>query len=214
MLKSRVCSVLSIFALGLLLAGCGGSSDDEPRTQDPANGGGDMSGGGGPGDGGMLDLGQWTIISEGGMEIGFENTTHGLSAQFDTSGNNPVISASSPAQPAVSGTWEGSWSGRIRDTPDSTLWTMDEGAASVEVRCCDQVTASITYEGIDNFGSITSDFVTVSETGAFNVTYTVDVQGFPATFTGSGQFGGAEQRGVVGFVTGPFIRSLFHGDRN
>lgn len=158
----------------------------------------------------VVDLGMWETIVVDGISVGFRNTTHGLSAQWDTSGTNATITASSPMQPSVEGTWTGMWGGFIGEELD----TVDGGTAEVNVTIQgEDVHATLTYNDIDGIGNVTTGRARVNATGRFAPSATVTVDGVPLTYTGEGQFGGAEQRGVVGYMGGIGLRSVFHGDR-
>ena len=197
----------AVFALGL--AACGGNGGDRmlktgdmptevnPPTVNPPN---EMPG-----------LGQWESILLDGMEVGFMNTVQGLEARYDTSGANPSITVSSPMQPAVEGTWMGMWGGYLGEELD----TRDGGTARVDVTIQgSDVHATLTYNGIDGIGSVTTDRVRVAGDGRFAPGATVTVEGTPLTYTGEGQFGGTDQRGVVDYMGGVGFRSVFYGDRN
>ena len=72
---------------------------------------------------------------------------------------------------------------------------------------------SLTYSDVNGFGTVTSAAVMVTD-GRFMPCGTVVVEGEPITFTGASQFGGMNQRGVVGYVGGYQFRSVFYGDRD
>ena len=156
----------------------------------------------------MTDLGQWELIVEDGQQVGIMHLVHGLSAQWDPAGENPRITASAPQhQPTVSGTWRGRWGGYIEGEPD-------DGSAVVRVTIQgSSVDATLTYTDIDGIGSITSERASVTD-GRFAPRATVTVDGVPLTYSGEGQFGGTDQNGVVGYVGGPGVTSVFWGDRN
>lgn len=157
-----------------------------------------------------IDFGVWETIVVDGISVGFTNTTHGLSARWDTSGANPTITATSPMQPTVEGTWTGMWGGFVGEELD----TVDEGTAEVNVSIRgDDVHATLTYNDIDGIGNVTTGRTRVDPTGRFSPSATVTVDGVPLRYTGEGQFGGEEQRGVVGHMSGTGLRSVFYGDR-
>ena len=162
------------------------------------------------GDTDMLDLGTWTEVVVQGHAVGIQNTTHGLSAQYDVSGLSPTITPSAAAhQPTISGTWRGRWGAAT----GADFEGEDEGGAAVTVSIRgSNVQATLAYSGVDGFGTIASSPTTVTD-GRFLPSVTVNVQGTPITFSGAGQFGGTDQRGVVGYVNGPEFASVFYGDR-
>ena len=218
--KHQFGSLVTAICLAAMLSGCGGSSNT--RTDPDAGvteGTEETDTGTGMTDGtdtemtdgtDMLDLGKWEVVVEGGV-AGIENTTHGLKAHYDVNGQNPWITPSAPDhQPTVSGTWTGRWGAAI----GPALEEEDDGVAKVAVSIQgDNVKATLTYMGVDGFGTITSAPATVTD-GRFSPSATVHVQGVPITFSGAGQFGGTDQRGVVGYVGGPEFRSVFYGDRS
>ena len=200
--------LLTAVCLAAMVSGCGGSSNTRMDTDTGMTGG---TGTGMTGDTDMLDLGVWTEVVVQGVSTGFENTTHGLTAHYDANGRSPTITPSAPThQPTGSGTWSGRWEGLV----GANLDTEDDGAATVTVSIgSGNVQAPLTYTGVDGFGTVTSAPATVTD-GRFTPRATVDVQGVSLTFSGAGQFGGADQRGVVGYVGGPEFRSVFYGDRS
>ncbi len=195
-----------ILVMSLIIGGCGGSGG---------------SGGGGPSAGiGMDDLGEWSVISQGSIAVGFEHTEYALRAQFDADGSNPTITASSPMhQPTVAGTWSGKWSGRY--SLNDYLDGQDSGNARINVTIAgDDVFATLVYSDIDIQGVASSiSFARASVTnGRFAPRATVSVPTetggrVSRTYSGFGQFGGSEQQGVVGYVSGTDFRSAFYGDR-
>ena len=194
----------SILILGLFLTACGGSSDS-PTSMDDGMGMPPV----------MVDLGQWNIIEEDVQgviwELGFENTTHGLRVRFDPQGGPVSLTDSSPThQPAVEATWRGEYWGYylFNDRFD--------GDAEIDVTIQgSNVTASVTYSDfLGNQGwDITSDPAAVVD-GRFALTGDVTFSDAVLPFTGEGQFGGTDQRGVVGYITSDEFTSAFYGDRN
>lgn len=156
----------------------------------------------------MTDLGEWEVIVEERQQVGVMHSVHGLSARYNQFGENPRITASAPAhQPTVAGTWRGRWGGYVDGEPD-------EGPAQVHVTIRGgNVGAVLTYEGVDGIGSVASDRVPITD-GRFTPTATLTVDGVLHTYSGQGQFGGTDQRSVVGYVGGTGLRSVFYGDRN
>ena len=210
----------AILAMGLMLAGCGGSGGNArtpmSHVMDPPTTG--------PND--MNDLGEWMVVRENGQATGYEHTGHGLTARFDAMGENPTITASSPMnQPTVAGTWSGRWAARYTalTSAPGTLDETDDGTARIDVTIAgNNVDAVLTYSGLDVPGlppSMSSDPVSVTD-GRFAPSGTVSIptgQGgtVSRTFAGLGQFGGTDQNGVVGYVTdgGQDFRSTFYGER-
>lgn len=91
----------------------------------------------------------------------------------------------------------------------------DDGTAEIDVEIQGgAVEATLTYHDVDGFGSVPTDPAVVSATGHFAPGATVDIQGVPTAFSGEGQFGGTDQRGVAGYINGPAFRSVFYGDRD
>ena len=157
----------------------------------------------------MVDLGDWF----GGVAE-FSNTTLGLSATYNLSTGIPSISASSPGQPTISGTWEGEYAVNYGITNDA-----DEiGDAMVEVTIQGgDVSAVVTYKSLAIAGGVdvATNSASVDANGRFTPTRTIPLLSFgTVTVSGAGQFGGAEQRGVVGHIGGHAnFRSVFHGTR-
>ncbi len=209
----------AILAMGLMLAGCGGSGDDSrtpmSNTMEPPTAG--------PND--MNDLGEWTVVMENGRATGYEHTGHGLTARFDATGENPMITASSPMhQPTVAGTWSGRWAARYTalTSEPGALDETDDGTATIGVTIAGgDVEAILTYSGIDVPGlpsSMSSAPASVTD-GRFAPSGTVSIPtgtgSVSRTFRGLGQFGGTDQSGVVGYVTDgdEDFRSTFYGER-
>ena len=209
----------AILAMGLTLAGCGGSGDDSrtpmSSTMDPPTAG--------PNE--MTDLGEWTVVRENGLATGYEHAGHGLTAKFDATGGNPTITDSSPMhQPTVAGTWSGRWIARYTalTSEPGTLDETDDGTATIGVTIAGgDVEAVLTYSGIDVPGlpsSMSSAPASVTD-GRFAPSGTVSIPtgsgSVSRTFRGLGQFGGTDQAGVVGYVTDgdEDFRSTFYGER-
>ena len=239
-LRTKSAVVMSaILATGLILTGCGGGGDDpktsmpdvlepetsmpdvmEPETSMPDV----MEPGTGPTD--MSDLGEWEVVRANGVPVGYEHTGYDLFARFDARGANPTISASSPMhQPTVAGTWSGKWSARYTAlTSDYGAFDeTDDGIARINVTITGRnVDAVLTYSGIDVTGlpsSLSSGSASVSD-GRFAPSFTVFIPTesggtVSTTFRGVGQFGGTDQDGVVGYISGQTVevRSAFYGDR-
>lgn len=210
MQKDRLFPALAIFFVSLLVVACSSSDDDgmpqmggmPPDMEQMPTDGDSMD---------MVDLGQWDDFIVGGRDVGYMNSTHGLDVQYDTAGENPAITASSPGQPTVSGTWTGMW----KAVTGAQLDGYDDGTAEIDVAIQGStVEATLTYNDVSGFGTVTADPAVVSATGHFAPSQTVDVQGVPTVFGGEGQFGGTDQRGVAGYIRGPNFRSVFYGDRD
>ena len=172
----------------------------------------------------MSDLGDWVVVKESGVAVGYEHAGHELMARFDASGGNPRITDSSPMhQPAVAGTWSGQWSARYTAlTSDfGALDETDAGNARIDVTIVgSDVDAMLTYSGIDIPGlpaSVSTAPASITD-GRFAPSVTVSIPtesggSVSRTYDGLGQFGGAEQQGVVGYVSGQDFRSVFYGER-
>lgn len=214
-------------ALALTLAACGGSGDGDSMVSMPdtsmAAETPDTSDTGGNGNGngtGPSDFGEWEVVREGGLRVGYEHTGYDLAARFDATGANPTITASSPMhQPTVAGTWSGKWSARYTAlTSDfGALDETDDGNARIDVTAAgSSVEAMLTYTGLNIPGlppSVSSGRVSITD-GRFAPSVTVSIPTVGSrTFSGLGQFGGADQKGVVGYISGPDFRSVFYGTR-
>ena len=192
----------------------------EPETSMPDV----MEPGTGPTD--MSDLGEWEIVRANGVPVGYEHTGYDLFARFDARGANPTISASSPMhQPTVAGTWSGKWSARYTAlTSDYGAFDeTDDGIARINVTITGRnVDAVLTYSGIDVPGlpsSVSSGRASVRD-GRFAPSFTVSIPTesggtVSRTLRGLGEFGGTDQDGVVGYISGQTVevRSVFYGDR-
>ena len=203
-------------AVALAMSGCGGSGGGDNGlktpisdvTDPPANGQPDMDP---PANGqpDMSDLGEWEFVRENGLPVGYEHTGYHLIARFDATGANPTITASSPThQPKVEGTWSGKWSARYTAlTSDfGALDAEDDGNARINVTIAgSNVEAVLTYAGIDIPGlpsSVSSGRASVTD-GRFAPSVTVSIPTVGSrTFRGLGQFGGTDQKGVVGYISG------------
>ena len=217
-------SAIAMLATGLILAGCGGgggdgpstSMPDAPETPDNGNGNGGTD---------TTDLGEWELIREGGVSVGYEHSGHDLFAKFDSRGANPTITASSPdLQPTVAGTWTGRWSARYTEIESDygEYDGSDSGEAQINVTINgSNVRAKLTYNGIDVAGlpsSLSSDYTSVNNgrfTPVVNASIRTEHGTMSGRLSGAGQFGGTNQDGVVGYLTSGTleIRSAFYGDR-
>ena len=197
--------LLSFIVLGLLLAGCGSSSDSRMSMDDGTGMAPDM-----------VDLGQWEIILEEVQpgvfwEVGYENTTHGLRLRFDPNDLSSVSLTASSAmhQPMVAATWRGEYWGYY-------LFDRFSGDAQIDVTIQgSDVTAAVTYSNfLGNQGwHITSDAAAVVD-GRFAFTGNAVFTDATLPYSGEGQFGGTDQRGVVGYAISDEFTSAFYGDRN
>ena len=162
----------------------------------------------------MNSLGSWATITDIGVSVGIRHAGHDLFARYDADGRNPILSAASPMnQPTVSGTWSGRWQATYGVELEST----DRGDARIDVSISGgRVEATLMYSGIDIPSvphSIRSAPAPVTG-GRFAPSASVTLEGGTrTTFAGEGQFGGADQQGVVGYVGGPDFRSIFYGDK-
>ena len=172
-----------------------------------------------PPDDETIVYGRWALVEEGGSPVGIENDEYDLFVRYDAGGGNPTLTApSASAQPVGAGpgtmslTWLGEWVGIHGD--DFELSNRGDARVDVEISA-NSVDATLTYSGID-IPSIPRTISTapapVSD-GRFAPSATIDVEGVAVTFDGEGQFGGADQRGVAGYIDGPGFRSIFAGDR-
>ena len=207
--------LLSFIVLGLLLAGCGSSSDSRMSMDDGVDmmsmdDGTDMA----PD---MVDLGQWEIIREEVqpgqlLDLGYENTTHGLRARFDPNDVSSVSMTASSAmhQPTVAAAWRGEYWGFYQ------VFDRFSGDAQIDVTIQgSDVTATVTYSDfLGNQGfHITSDAAAIVD-GRFAFTGNVEFSGKTLPYSGEGQFGGTDQRGVVGYAISDDFTSAFYGNRN
>ena len=151
-------------------------------------------------------LGDWAII--GGVDLGIEHKGHGLSAQHEWQGGawTPSISPD-PApqhQPTGAATWTGEWVGYHASNP-----AISSGAASVTVTLGSGATeADLSLQGVPSLGTLQWDNMPVTG-GRFMGSTTANSQ----TYDAVGQFGGANQAGVVGHATGSDFRSVFYGEK-
>ena len=219
--------LLAFVALGLFLAGCGSSSESRMDM----DGGTDTSMEDGMDTGmedgmdtsmedgmdtapDMVDLGQWDDVLEEVQPgeiwwLGFENTTHGLRVRYDPAGGPVSLTeAAATHQPTVEGTWQGYYYGFHNFTED----VYDAARIDVTIQGSN-VTASVTYYGLLDAGDVISDPSPVTD-GRFAISGDMMLDGASVTFAGEGQFGGTDQRGVVGHVSADNLNTAFYGNRN
>ena len=155
-------------------------------------------------------LGGWAVI--GGVDLGIEHKGHGLSARQEWQSGAWTTSLSpDPApqhQPTGTGTatWTGKWVGYHASDP-----AVRNGAASVTVNLdtAPAPEADLTLGNVPVLGTLQWQDMPVSG-GRFNGSTT----GNSLTYDAVGQFGGANQDGVVGHATGPDFRSVFYGNKD
>ena len=198
--------LLSFIVLGLLLVGCGSSSDSRMSMDDGTGMAPDV-----------VDLGQWEIIMEEvqpgvSWELGYENTTHGLRSRFDPNdpSSDPLTASSAMHQPTVAAAWRGEYFGYYQSSDRFS------GDAQIDVTIQgSDVTAAVTYSDfLGNQGwHITSDAAAVVD-GRFAFTGNVELTEGTLPYSGEGQFGGTDQRGVVGWAVSDDFVSTFYGNRN
>lgn len=183
----KFCLMTVAVAVALAMSGCGGGGGDREAMPMPD----------------YMPLDGWDIIRSDSLgPVGVEHEEYGLRVWYD---GNFHISPSAPQhQPTIAGRWEGEWAGYIGDE-------FHDGAARVDVTLgLSTPHATLTYDGVPGYGSLSSDMMPVTN-GAFQGTKTVP--GVDGTFSIRGQFGGSDQAGVAGYVDGPESLTVFHGER-
>ena len=151
-------------------------------------------------------LGAWAVVD--GVPLGIEHPDHQMSAWYTSSGGvwTPHLSPD-PApehQPTGAATWTGEWAGYYGSNS-----TVSTGAASVTVTLGAATEAALALEDVPSLGTLQWDSMPVDR-GRFMGSTTANSQ----TYDAVGQFGGADQAGVVGHATGSDFRSVFYGDKN
>ncbi len=152
-------------------------------------------------------FGPWAVVQ--GVDLGIEHPDHRMSAWYTRQGGvwTPHLSPD-PApqhQPTGAATWTGEWAGYYGASP-----TIATGAASVTVTLGSGATeANLALENVPTLGTVRWDAMTVGG-GRFSGSTTANSQ----TYDAVGQFGGANQAGVVGHATGPDFRSVFYGNKD
>ena len=150
-------------------------------------------------------LGGWATI--GGVPLGVEHQGYGLRAWFTLDGDvwTPHLSPPAPQyQPTEAATWTGEWAGHYGDDP--TIYT---GEARVTVTLGNGPKASLALDDVPSLGTLQWGNMSISH-GRFTGTLTHQNSG---TYEAVGQFGGADQAGVVGHASGSDLRSLFYGQK-
>ncbi len=151
-------------------------------------------------------LGPWAVVQ--GVDLGIEHPGHRMSAWYTHQGGvwTPQLSLD-PApqhQPTGAATWTGEWAGYYGTDP-----TIATGAASVTVTLGSGATeAALALEDVPTLGTLRWDAMPVGG-GRFSGS----IQANSQTYDAVGQFGGANQAGVVGHATGSDFRSVFYGEK-
>ena len=162
-----------------------------------------------------------TRASNGTPLFGFRNRSHRTPGRWthlwvsmridgDVRHTHWVNPPAAELQPRVSGVWRGRWESHS----GTGLNDRDDGQVEVKliIRGGD-VRANVTYHGVDGIGTVTSPEFSVAD-GRFEPSVTLrGTDGVDYRFAGKVQFGGEEQRGVVGYVRGLRFESVFYGDR-
>ena len=230
-----------LLGIGLLVAACGGGSDQMTGAPEqdamPGEGGGSM----------MTQLGAWNVPMPGGLDVSDANGS--LRAYYDSSGGHVVADA--PVQPEGMGTatWTGMWSGRVDVEPaavaaltlvglPSDFPPLSGGAIITAYFGSNGAEADLTYQdiGLDDLGlsALTSERVPVTG-GRFEpeITHSIQIPLDATTvvtvtgdFAGDGAFGGANAEGVAGYMSGGIsapglgtgelgtFKSVFYGDKD
>jgi len=151
-------------------------------------------------------LGAWAVVD--GVPLGIEHPDHQMSAWYTSSGGTwtPHLSPD-PApehQPTGAATWTGKWAGYYGSNA-----AISTGAASVTVTLgTGAPEADLSLQGVPTLGTLQWDNMPV-DGGRFMGSTTANSQ----TYDAVGQFGGANQAGVVGHATGSDFRSVFYGEK-
>lgn len=149
-----------------------------------------------------LDLGSWAEMPGG---LGLENIALGMWVSNGMATGDIRMSVSSPAAPTVAGTWRGRWVARNRAQPGGA-----SGPMSLTVRFdADGPLVSGAASEYPQLGTLVIGETGVSPDGDF--AFRGSAGGVP--YSGRGQFGGAEQRGVVGGLESEYVDAVFAGTR-
>ena len=170
----------------------------------PSTGGGEggemHAGEGGSEGGGMeafLEFGDWAVLHDDMGTLRIASHLHGLSAEYTAQG--PMLTPAAPEhQPTMATTWNGEWFGRHTSTTG-----LQSGPASVAVSIDATGTeASLTLDDVPTHGTLQWDDMSVTD-GRFGT----------SDDTVAGQFGGADQAGVVGYANDQGLQSVFYGEK-
>ena len=215
MMTKRSPRLLALAAAGALaLSGCSlkdsieralAEDDEEDYAGDTTSGGGSPPASA-PGSILTPSLAGWEAIDgEPGVLTGVGHAELGLRVWFDDSlAPHLRPAAAAGHQPTVAGTWTGEWGALMDDVPAT-------GDARVAVTIDAAGTRAVLhYDGVPGFGDLASEAMAVSD-GAFRGTHRVT--GVTGDFQVRGQFGGAGQAGLVGYVQGQDFLSGFYGER-
>ena len=157
----------------------------------------------GRGEGGEFtpSFGGWATIE--GVELGIEHQGFGLRAWFTSDGSARISPSAPQHQPTGAATWRGEWAGYYGGDP-----TINTGEARVTVTLSNGPKATLALDDVPTLGTLQWDNMSVSD-GRFTGLAT---QG-SSTYEATGQFGGADQAGVVGHASGSDLRSVFYGEK-
>ena len=150
-------------------------------------------------------LGGWAVVD--GVDLGIENTGHGLKAWYTSQGGawTPHLTPSAPQhQPTANATWTGEWAGVY-----GTGSTVSTGAANVSVTLGATTEADLTLQGVPTLGTLQWNDMQITD-GRFMGSTAANSNNYDAV----GQFGGANQGGVAGHATGSDFRSVFYGNKD
>ena len=150
-------------------------------------------------------LGGWATI--GGVPLGIEHQGYGLRAWFTLDGDVWTPHLSSPApqhQPTGAATWTGEWAGYYGNDP-----TINTGEARLTVTLGNGPNAALALDDVPTLGTLQWGNMAVSD-GRFSGTLTAQNS---EMYEAVGQFGGADQVGVVGHASGSDLRSVFYGQK-
>ena len=150
-------------------------------------------------------FGDWAVVD--GVPLGIESRGHGLKAWYTSQGGvwTPHLSPPGPQhQPTGNATWTGEWAGYYGS--DQAIGT---GAANVTVTLGTTTEADLTLEDVPTFGTLQWNDMQVTD-GRFTGSTVANAKNYEAV----GQFGGANQAGVVGHASGTDFRSVFYGNKD
>ena len=150
-------------------------------------------------------FGDWAVID--GVPLGIESPGHGLKAWYTSQGGvwTPHISPSDPQhQPTGNATWTGEWAGYYGSNQAISM-----GAANVSVTLGATTEADLTLQGVPTLGNLQWQDMQVTD-GRFMGSIAANSNNYDAV----GQFGGANQAGVVGHASGSDFRSVFYGNKD